>query len=142
MDTVVLVMYIIISVFALGLGFGLTFWILGTIIDKTNNIGDSQGTSDDYKAFIRFSCRKDKLSHKEEKDFISTYFVKNEDSSSGPEGSDPVRRLSGEELAEYEDATAEDAAAKREAMLKGPGKNHHQWDSNDLSGVFRPLKEE
>ena len=140
MNAAMLIIYLIILVFALGSGLGLTCLIMGTIIDKTNNIGDSRGTNDDYKAYIHFTARKDKLTDKEEKEFISTYCVKNEDPSSEPEGRDLVRRLSGEEL-----AGDGDASAKREKMLKGPDKKQSLWDDrqpqNDLSGVFRPLKD-
>ena len=140
MDTAMLIIYLIVLVFALGLGLGLTCLIMGTIIDKTNNIGDSRGTNDDYKAYIHFTARKDKLTNNEEKELLSTYYVKNEDPSSEPEGRDLVRRLSGKEL-----AGDGDAAAKREKMLKGPEKNQSLWDDrqpqNDLSGVFRPLKD-
>ena len=140
MDTAMLIIYLIILVFALGLGLGLTCLIMGTIIDKTNNIGDSRGTNDDYKAYIHFTARKDKLTNNEEKEFLSTYCVKNEDPSSEPEGRDLVRRLSGKEL-----AGDGDAAAKRKKMLKGPEKKQSLWDDrqpqNDLSGVFRPLKD-
>ena len=140
MDTAMLIIYLIILVFALGSGLGLTCLIMGTIIDKTNNIGDSWGTNDDYKAHIHFTARKDKLTRKEEKEFLGTYGVKNEDPTSEPEGRDLVRRLSGEEL-----AGDGDASAKREKMLKGPDKKQSLWDDrqpqNDLSGVFRPLKD-
>ena len=140
MDTAMLIIYLIILVFALGSGLGLTCLIMGTIIDKTNNIGDSRGTNDDYKAHIHFTARKDKLTRKEEKEFLGTYGVKNEDPTSEPEGRDLVRRLSGKEL-----AGDGDASAKREKMLKGPDKKQSLWDDrqpqNDLSGVFRPLKD-
>ena len=123
MDTAMLIIYLIVLVFALGLGLGLTCLIMGTIIDKTNNIGDSRGTNDDYKAYIHFTARKDKLTNNEEKQVLSTYCVKNEDPSSEPEGRDLVRRLSGKEL-----AGDGDAAAKREKMLKGPEKKQSLWD--------------
>lgn len=131
---------IIIGLFAVGLGFGLSFWILGLVLDKSNNIGDSRGTSEDYKAFIHFTARKDHMYSEERKSFCSTYAVKIYDASAEPEGHEQVRRLSEEET------DNPDAAAKREDMLNNPARKKGLWDdktpTDDLSGVFRPIKED
>ena len=128
MDKLVIILDLIPCLFAVGLGFGLSCWILGVAIEKSNNIGDSRGTSDDYKAFIRFTCRQDNLSVSERKSFCEKNYVKIDDASSRPDSWDKVRRLSDEELARYENSTAEDAAAKREDMLKGTDKRHGIFD--------------
>ena len=84
METAMLIIYSIAILFALGLGLGLTCLIMGTIIDKTNNIGDSRGTNDDYKAYIHFTARKDKLTDKEEKELRTRRAVRKSSTASFP----------------------------------------------------------
>ena len=132
---------IIVCLSSVGLGFGVSCWILGIIIDKSNNFGDNLRTNADYGAFIRFSYRRDNLSFKERKSFCKMYSVKTDGPSSEPDGSDLVRRLSKEELAEYENTTVERAAAKRYNMLAGREEKQAIFDC-DISGVFSPLKDE
>ena len=142
------VIYGIVSfLFALGLGLGVTFFVLGTVLEKSNNIGDSRGTSDDYKAFIHFTTRKDEISYEEKKTFSSEYAVKVYDPSSEPDSGDTVRRLSDEEVARSKGITAEEAAALREDQLENLIKDHVAKQSifgknkSDLKGVFGPLKD-
>ena len=35
--------------FAIGVGFGLSCLIFGSMLDKSNNIGDSRGSANDYR---------------------------------------------------------------------------------------------
>lgn len=135
-QTFLAIIEIIVCLSSVGLGFGLSFWICGIIIDKSNNYGDSQRTNRDYGTFIHFTARRDRLSFRDRKSFAEMYTVKLDAPSSGPNDNEPVRRLSAEELAMYDGTTAEDAAAKREEMLK-----QKSVFDRDLSGVFRPLKE-
>lgn len=132
---------LIAFLFAIGLGFGLACWILGTLLDKSNNIGDYRGTNDNYNAFIHFTARQDEMSYKEKSSFCNNNFVKVYDPSSEPSGSDKVRRLSDEELAKLKGTSAEDAAARREAMLTASeGKIWCGTSSRkNLSGVFGKL---
>ena len=45
-------------VLALGVGFGVSCWIFGTLLDKSNNIGDSTSTFDDVcSGMVQFSHR-------------------------------------------------------------------------------------
>lgn len=127
--------------FAVGLGFGLACWILGTVLDKSNNIGDYRGTNDNYNAFIHFTAREDDMSSRQQSSFCNNNFVNIYDPSSEPAGSDKVRRMSDEELARLKDTSAEDAAARREAMLTASeGKIWSGASSRkNLSGVFGKL---
>ena len=58
------------GLFALAFGFGLAFWICGNKLNKSNNIGDSRGGVSDYKAYVSFTARKDRL-NKEERGILS-----------------------------------------------------------------------
>ena len=88
--------------FATGLGFGLSCWIFGTILDKSNNIGDSRGKNTDYKAYVTFTARKDKLSNAERDGFSARYAERIDSPSAGPSGSEFVRRLTDEEIKKYD----------------------------------------
>ena len=122
-ETFKLVIELIVCLSSVGLGFGVSCWIFGIIIDKSNNFGDNRRTNRDYRAFINFTARKDKLSYKERKTFSKMYSLKTDGPSSEPGGDELVRRLSDEELDKYEDTTAEEAASKRNDMLKEPEKS-------------------
>ena len=87
--------------FAIGLGFGLSCWIFGTILDKSNNIGDSRGRNSDYKAYVTFTARKDRMSNAERDCFSARYAEKIDSPSAGPSGSELVRRLTDEEIKKY-----------------------------------------
>ena len=88
--------------FALGVGFGLSFWIFGTLLDKSNNIGDSRGKSIDYNAYVHFTASKDRMSNAERDSFCNTYCKPLEEIGSAPKGTERVRRLSEEEMKAYE----------------------------------------
>lgn len=140
--------YQIISfLFALALGLGLPLFVLGSILEKSNNIGDSRGTSDDYKAFIHFTTRKDEMSSEQKKTFCADYAIKVYDPASEPDGRDKVRRLSDEEIAESKGITVEEAVALREEQRESMINDHERQSifgekKSDLKGVFGPLKEE
>ena len=87
--------------FAIGLGFGLSCWIFGTILDKSNNIGDSHGKSIDYRAYVTFTARKDRMSNAERDSFSARYAERIDSPSAGPSGSELVRRLTDEEIEKY-----------------------------------------
>ena len=92
---------ILAFLFAIGLGFGLSCWIFGTILDKSNNIGDSRGKINDYRAYVTFTARKDRMSKSERDSFSARYAEKIDIPSSGPSGSELVRRLTDEEIEKY-----------------------------------------
>ena len=54
---------VIAFVIALGFGFGLSLWIFSTFLEKSNNIGDSVGGRSAYKAYAKFTVRRDKMSN-------------------------------------------------------------------------------
>ena len=52
---------IIAWIFASGVGFGLSCWIFGTLLDKSNNMGDFKGDSRDYNAYVNFGSTRVRL---------------------------------------------------------------------------------
>ena len=93
--------------FAIGVGFGLSCWIFGTLLNKSNNIGDSRGANYEYNTNVNFTSRIDSMSKSESANYIHYHAVKFDDSGD-PKGTDLVRRLTDEE---------------REAREKG-----HPWE--------------
>ena len=67
--------------FASGVGFGLSCWIFGTVLEKSNNIGDYRGMKSDYRAYVHFRMRKDKMSKGEYESFPRMYAIKLDDSA-------------------------------------------------------------
>lgn len=135
--------------FALGLGFGLSCWIFGTILEKSNNIGDSRGDKNEYGAFVVYTDQKDRLSKDERQSYVYRNSIRIDDPAGGPSGSEKVRRLTEEELALYEStATAGVSNGYAQAPVgaqAGSGIEdefaawERQQNNNDLSGVFKPI---
>ena len=90
---------VISFLFAIGVGFGLSFWICGSILEKSNNIGDSKGDRADYQAYVNFTSREDRISNSERQTYSSKHSQPIEGATQGPSGSERVRRLSDEEIA-------------------------------------------
>lgn len=135
--------------FALGLGFGLSFWIFGTMLDKSNNIGDSMGSKFDYDARVHFTARRDRMSNSERQTFCSMYAERIDEG--GPGGTELVRRLSPEERAEYKKAKAVPRGAYQSASsqinVKDQADEFEEWEkragaNRDLHGIFKPLDED
>ena len=132
--------------FAIGVGFGLSCWIFGTMLEKSNNIGDSKGDRADYQAYVNFTSRQDRLSNSERKSFSSMYSRPIEGASQGPAGSERVRRLSDEELAKYEQASRKESqkpVQKPSAEIRDSEDEFRLWESKlpegGLNGVFKPF---
>lgn len=135
--------------FALGLGFGLSCWIFGTILEKSNNIGDSRGDKNQYGAFVVYTDQKDRLSKDERQSYVYRNSIRIDDPGSAPSGSEKVRRLTEEELALYNHtATAGVSNGYAQAPVgaqAGSGIEdefaawERQQNNNDLSGVFKPI---
>lgn len=135
--------------FASGLGFGLSCWIFGTILEKSNNIGDSRGDKNQYGAFVVYTDQKDRLSKDERQSYVYRNSIRIDDQAGGPSGSEKVRRLTEEELAQYEStATAGVSNGYAQAPVgaqAGSGIEdefaawERQQNNNDLSGVFKPI---
>ncbi len=137
-------MDVVAFIFALGLGFGIACWACGTLLDKSNNIGDSVGTKDIYGVHVRFTCER-RLNNKERGTFCSSHDKPIEGENNAPKGSELVHRLSDEELKKYKPTAAEEAAAAR--RFGNPTEDEFSiWDeqnpSASMKNVFKPLKEE
>lgn len=81
---------------ALAFGFGLAFWICGTKLDKSNNIGDSRGDSKTYKAEATFTAKCNRMDRSWSREYLYQHATKNEDTG-GPADQDQVRSLTEEE---------------------------------------------
>lgn len=87
--------------FASGVGFGLSCWILGTILEKSNSHGDSHGSKLDYGINVHFTARKDRMTKNERDTFINWYSHPILDVAA-PSGTERVRRLTDKERKEFE----------------------------------------
>ena len=131
-------------IFALGLGFGIACWACGTLLEKSNNIGDSTGTKDIYGVHVHFTCER-RLGNNETNTFCANHDKPIEGENNAPRGSELVHRLSEEELERYKPTVAEEAAAA--GTLRNTIEDEFSiWDSQqpsgDFKGVFKPLDKE
>ena len=131
-------------IFALGLGFGIACWACGTLLDKSNNIGDSTGNKDIYGVHVHFTCER-RLGNNETNTFCANHDKPIEGENNAPRGSELVHRLSEEELERYKPTAAEEAAAA--GTLRNTVEDEFSiWESqqpsSDFKGVFRPLDKE
>ena len=92
--------------FAIGVGFGLSFWIFGTLLDKSNNIGDSKGAKYEYNTNVNFTSRIDQMSKSESESYIHYHAVIFDDAGQ-PKGTDLVRKLTDEAREEYKKQAAQ-----------------------------------
>lgn len=131
-------------IFALGLGFGIACWACGTLLEKSNNIGDSTGTKDTYGVQVHFTCER-RLGNNETNTFCANHDKPIEGENNAPHGSELVHRLSEEELERYKPTAAEEAAAA--GTLRNTVEDEFSiWESQqpsgDFKGVFKPLDKE
>ena len=92
--------------FAIGVGFGTSCWIFGTLLNKSNNIGDSKGAKYEYNTNVNITSRSDRMSKSESETYIHYHAVKFDDSYE-PKGTDLVRKLTDEEREEYKKMAAQ-----------------------------------
>lgn len=136
-------------ILAAGVGFGISCWIFGNILDKSNNMGDYRGEGRDYSAYANFKVRRDNLPKSETSSFLIMHAEKI-DTGKAPNGTDLVRRLTPEELAEYKkpSPTGEFVSEKNGITAKKSFVDEYEkWEKEnshfgDLSGVFKPIKED
>lgn len=121
--------YLLSFLFASGLGFGLSCFIYGTMLDKSNNIGDSKGDKNEYNVHVNFLVRKDRMSNQEKNTFSMTYAERIDNLESMPQGTELVRRLSEEELQRYKEA--------RPAQAVNPIVSNPQPAVKDMETEFR-----
>ena len=119
---------------SLGLGMGLSCWILGTILYKSNTMGDNYGAKSDYGINVMFTARKDRLSGQEQTTFASSNSVRIDNTHRSPNGTALVRRLSAEELSYY-DAPADSVPAQ-------PAEPQVAKPVNDIEAEFRNWENE
>ena len=84
------------GLFALGFGVGLACWICGTMLDESNNIGDSRGNSATYKAETTFTSKCNRMDRSSSREYLRQNVTKKEDPN-GPDDQAQVRRLTEEE---------------------------------------------
>lgn len=136
--------------FALGVGFGLSCWIFGTILEKSNNLGDSHGGSNDYKAYPYFTVRRDKMS-KNEQSYFSSQYAEKIDTGAQPSGASLVRRLTDEEREKYkkpaETPTGLFQPGSKSTWVDTTEEEIRNWDKNageykNLAGIFKPVSDQ
>ena len=136
--------------FAIGVGFGLSFWIFGTLLDKSNNIGDSKGAKYEYNTEIEITSRSDKMTKSESDSYIHYHAVIYDDDGQ-PAGTELVRRLSEEELKAYKKKESAPRGAyvskdDRNQKYKTAEDEFEEWEKNNqsagsMAGVFKPLSQ-
>ena len=127
---------------SIGLGFGIACWACGTLLDKSNNIGDSVGSKGVYGAYVNFTAKKDRLNKDERNNFCRMYAQSIEGENAVPASSERVHRMTKEELEKYK---AQSAASER--PLRDPLEEEiRKWEGtqklDDLKGAFQRLNEE
>ena len=137
--------------FAIGVGFGLSFWVFGTLLDKSNNIGDSKGAQYEYDTEIQITSRTDKMSKSESESYIHYHAVIYDDDGQ-PKGTDLARRLSKEEIEEYKKKETAPRGAyvskdDRNEKFKTAEDEFEEWEKNNqstgtMAGVFKPLSQD
>lgn len=86
----------IAGLLALGFGLGLAFWICGTKLDKSNNIGDSRGDGKTYNADTTFTAKCNRMDRAWSREYLAQHATRQDDTG-GPAGQDQVRRLTEDE---------------------------------------------
>lgn len=136
-------MDVLALIFAIGLGFGVACWACGTLLDKSNNIGDSVGSKDIYGIYVHFTCER-RLNKKEIGTFCISHAKPIEGENNAPSGSELVHRLTPEELRRYGTVKQEGDAPSR--PVNPTEEEFKLWESKqpgtDMKGVFRPLDDE
>jgi len=136
--------------FAIGVGFGVSCWLFGTLLDKSNNLGDSRGNKYEYHAFVNFTSRRDKMNKSDRESFCTIHAENLDAGMAAPKGSEKVRRLTPEELAEYRKKNVPRGAYQSDSShvnRKEEVDEFEEWEkregfSRDLKGVFKPLDED
>lgn len=137
--------------FAIGVGFGTSCWIFGTLLNKSNNIGDSKGAKYEYNTNVNITSRSDRMSKSESETYIHYHAVKLDDSYE-PKGTDLVRKLTDEEREEYKKMAAQtppkglyvSEKSRINTPLADTEAEFEEWEKRQASeapmaGVFKPL---
>ena len=137
--------------FAIGVGFGTSCWIFGTLLNKSNNIGDSKGAKYEYNTNVNITSRSDRMSKSESESYIHYHAVKFDDSYE-PKGTDLVRKLTDEEREEYKKMAAQtppkglyvSEKSRINTPLADTEAEFEEWEKRQeseapMAGVFKPL---
>lgn len=137
--------------FAIGVGFGTSCWIFGTLLNKSNNIGDSKGAKYEYNTNVNITSRSDRMSKSESETYIHYHAVKFDDSYE-PKGTDLVRKLTDEEREEYKKMASQtppkglyvSEKSRINTSLADTEAEFEEWEKRQASeapmaGVFKPL---
>lgn len=137
--------------FAIGVGFGTSCWIFGTLLNKSNNIGDSKGAKYEYNTNVNITSRSDRMSKSESETYIHYHAVKFDDSYE-PKGTDLVRKLTDEEREEYKKMAVQtppkglyvSEKSRINTPLADTEAEFEEWEKRQASeapmaGVFKPL---
>lgn len=134
--------------FGSALGCGLAFWICATLLDKSNNIGDSHGSSKDYMATAIFTERMDRLSKEDRQSFSARYARDISDYSAQPSDNEQVRRLTDDELEYYKIKKAENLRnpnADMDKPIDDMESEFEKWEKQNMDQgsntqpIFKPL---
>ena len=77
-------MGVVAFILAIGLGFGLACLIFASLLDKSNDIGNSIGTASTYSEGVVFDRRVDRMKKEERESFGSTYTLDEKYIDKGP----------------------------------------------------------
>ena len=139
-------MDVIAFLFAVGLGFGIACWACGTLLDKSNNIGDSVGSKGVYGAYVNFTVREDRMNKADRESFCRKYSERIEGENAVPSASERVHRMTNEERQKYKEQAAAQAAASNRQLRDPLEEEIRKWEGtqklDDLKGVFESIDEE
>ena len=79
-------------IFACGLGFGVAFWIAASILNKSNNFGDSHADTSYYSAGANITCRDRLTSVAAREGYVNTSGFKKPTIPLAPRGLKPVEK--------------------------------------------------
>ena len=135
-------------ILAAGVGFGISCWIFGNILDKSNNIGDYKGDRGDYNAYVNFRVTR-QINKSEQSSFLYMHTEKI-DTANEPQGTDLVRRMTDEEREQFKKRvpTGEFVSAKNGINSKKSFVDEYEkWEQETsnyggLKGIFKPVEKE
>ena len=81
-------------ILAAGVGFGISCWIFGNLLEKSNNMGDYKGDKGDYNAYVNFKVTR-QIGKSEQSSFLYMHAEKI-DTANDPQGTELVRRMTDE----------------------------------------------
>lgn len=71
-------MAVLVVIFSIGLGFGLTFFVFASLLERSNDIGNSIGTASTYSNGIKYDIARNDITYEQAASYVSRY-IKDED---------------------------------------------------------------